>query len=352
MRASQGKFYAQRLVEKFDLDCSGLTILTEAASGAYFYNPLIPIVANADRVITFCRPSRYGSVEDIRASMLEAYGSLGLGQKFEFITELEPSVLGQADLITNSGHLRPFGADFFKSLRETAVLSLMWEPWEMRDGEIDLIAARKKGILIMGTNERDPPCDMRPYGFLTALRLLMDLQVSIAEDNLLIVGDQPTLAFAIGDGLRKQGYAAKNLTMQMAENQTLLEELLEWASVILIAEHADKRLLLGREGIIRIEQVIAGKVASVGLISGLIETDELLAANLAVLPKKPAPQGYMAYSPSELGCFPVMNLFAAGVKVGQTMARARLGGHGLRESAEMALQNSPALDLEGEWSWI
>ena len=165
----------------------------------------------------------------------------------------------------------------------------------------------------------------------SALRLLMDLQVSIAEDNLLIVGDQPTLAFAIGDGLRKQGYAAKNLTMQMAENQTLLEELLEWASVILIAEHADKRLLLGREGIIRIEQVIAGKVASVGLISGLIETDELLAANLAVLPKKPAPQGYMAYSPSELGCFPVMNLFAAGVKVGQTMARAPIGGHGLRK---------------------
>ena len=72
-------------------------------------------MANADRVITFCRPSRYGSVEDIRASMLEAYGSLGLGQKFEFITELEPSVLGQADLITsNSGHLRPFGADFFQ----------------------------------------------------------------------------------------------------------------------------------------------------------------------------------------------------------------------------------------------
>ena len=74
---------------------------------------------------------------------------------------------------------------------------------------------------------------------------------------------------------------------------------------------------------------------------------------LRVLPKKPALQGYMAYSPSELGCFPVMNLFAAsGVKVGQTMARARLGGNGLRESAEMALQNSLTLDLEGEWSWI
>lgn len=352
MIASQAKYYAQRLVEKYHIDCSGLTILTEAASGAYIYNPLIPILANANKVITFCRPSRYGSVEDIRTSMFEAYGSLGLGKKFEFITELEASILEQSDLITNSGHLRPIGANFIKSLRDTAVISLMWEPWEMRKGEIDLVAARKKGILIMGTNEHDPPCDMRPYSFLTALRLLMDLQVSIANDNLLIMGDQPTLALAIADGLRKQGYASKSMTLEMAENQTLLEELLDWASVILIAEHADKRLLLGKEGIIRSEQVIAGKVASVGLISGLIETEDLLKANLAVLPKKAVPQGYMAYSPSELGCFPVMNLFSAGIKVGQAMVRARLGGHGLKESAEIALESSPALDLEGEWSWI
>ena len=352
MKPSQAKYYAQRLVEKYDVDCSGLTILTEAASGAYFYNPLIPIIANANKVITFCRPSHYGSVEDIRTKMFEAYGSLGLGEKFEFITKLEASVLEQVDLITNSGHLRPFGANFIKSLRDTAVISLMWEPWEMREGEIDLVAARKKGILIMGTNEHDPPCDMRPYSFLAALRLLMDLKVSIAEDNLLIMGDQRTLALAIADGFRKQGYATKSMTLEMAENQNLLEESLDWASVILIAEHADKRLLLGREGIIRSEQVIAGKVASVGLISGLIETDDLLEANIAVLPKKAVPQGYMAYSPSELGCFPVMNLFSAGVKVGQAMVRARLGGHGLKKSAEIALESSPALDLEGEWSWI
>ena len=47
-----------------------------------------------------------------------------------------------------------------------------------------------------------------------------------------------------------------------------------------------------------------------------------------------------------------MNLFSAGVKVGQAMVRARLGGHGLKKSAEIALESSPALDLEGEWSWI
>ena len=51
-------------------------------------------------------------------------------------------------------------------------------------------------------------------------------------------------------------------------------------------------------------------------------------------PPKAGPARTHGHSPSELGCFPVMNLFAAGVKVGQTMARARLGGHGLRESVK------------------
>ncbi len=60
----------------------------------------------------------------------------------------------------------------------------------------------------------------------------------------------------------------------------------------------------------------------------------------------------MSYQPSELGPYPVMDLFAAGLKVGQISANARKEGLSLSEAAKVTLRNAPALDLEGDDAWI
>jgi len=211
MSPNRALFYAKQLVEKYQIDCTGLTILTEAASGSYFFNPLIPIVANANSVMTFCKSSSYGNVEQIEEQMSVVYSELGYRDNYYFLKVLNEECLGQADIVTNSGHLRPLDEEFFRSLKDTAVIPLMWEPWEIREGEIDLLKAKERNILIMGTNEHSVPCDMRPYGLLTALHLMMEHKASIVDDRILIIGSQPTLALPIEKGLKALDLACKRI---------------------------------------------------------------------------------------------------------------------------------------------
>ena len=172
------------------MDLSGLNVLTEAASGAYLFNPMIAILAGAKTVVTFCKDSQYGRVSEISDAVISEYEKIGISEKFIFTNELKPEFLRTADLITNSGHLRPFNAELINELKQTAVIPLMWETWEMRDGEIDLKVAKDKGILVLGTNEHEKPSDMRPYSFLTALHLMMSHEVGLLEEQVLIIGDQ------------------------------------------------------------------------------------------------------------------------------------------------------------------
>jgi 5,10-methylene-tetrahydrofolate dehydrogenase/methenyl tetrahydrofolate cyclohydrolase len=342
--------FARKLVSKYELDLHGLTVLTEAASGAYLWNPLIAVMANADRVVTFCKSTRYGTAEEIEAAMHASYASLGASGAYEFVTELKPSVLACADVVTNSGHLRPFTRERIAAMKPTAVLALMWEPWEIRPGEIDLDAAREHGVLVMGTNEHAPPCDMRPYSALTALHLMMAHKAMIADDRVVVIGEQPTLAAPIVEGLRSLGVACRSVdTSAPADEQ---RRAIAWATYILVAEHAFQGEIIGWNAPISPSDVAAADVTSVGVIAGTVDRVALEENGVSVYPSVLAGPGYMSYLPWELGPYPVMDLFAAGIKVGQQMARARLGGMTVREAALHAMATSPALDLEGKWSWI
>lgn len=342
--------YINQLVSKYKLNLSGLTVLTEAASGSYLYNPLIAAEAGAKAVYTFCRDTQYGKTKDIGKKMLSLSETQGRSNSIKFITRKDAGIIIKADIVTNSGHLRPFTKEFMSKMKPTAVIPLMWEPWELRDTEIDIIAAKERGILIMGTNEHEPPCDMRPYSPMTALKLMMDHQTSIIDDNILIVGNQETLAIAIEDKFVSMGLKCKRIETTVNIDQ--ITDAIEWASYILIAEHSDNKLLIGEDALMSISDLIETGIEAVGVISGQVDLEGLVSAGVSVFPKQLAPVGYMSFQPSELGPYPVMDLFTAGLKVGEAMARARMMGLSQHDAALEAIQKSPAMDLEGEMAWL
>ncbi|MGL4597077.1 MAG: hypothetical protein ACRCYO_06100, partial [Bacteroidia bacterium] len=53
----------QTLIQRLNLDLSGLTVLTECASGAYTYTAVMAAMAGAD-VIAVGRDSYYGKFDD------------------------------------------------------------------------------------------------------------------------------------------------------------------------------------------------------------------------------------------------------------------------------------------------
>jgi hypothetical protein len=66
-----------------------------------------------------------------------------------------------------------------------------------------------------------------------------------------------------------------------------------------------------------------------------------------VVPEAIAPPGTMSYSPAVLGPRPVLELTAAGLKVGEVAARARLAGLDVAEATRVALRDSPAMAFPG-----
>ena len=98
--------------------------------------------------------------------------------------------------------------------------------------------------------------------------------------------------------------------------------------------------------------IVRNNITGVGVISGSVDAKSLLNSKISVFPEKIAQHGFMSYSPYEIGPYGVMDLFAAGIKVGQTMANCRLRGMDVENTARYTLKKAPALDLTGEWAWI
>ena len=342
--------FVNKLISKYNLDLSDLTIFTEAASGPYLYNPLIAVISGAKQVFTYCKNSKFGEVRDIKVQIQDSYKKLGYSNSINFINEKKTEIIGKADIITNSGHVRPIDKNFICQMKSTAVIPLMWEPWEFRGTELDINTAKDCGILVMGTNEHEPPCDMRAYSSLTALKLLFDHGSSIVDENILIIGNQNTLAVPIQKTLTAMGLQCKRIETNIDISD--INTGIKWATYIIVAEHLDNQLLIGTNALVSISKIVEARVHSIGVISGQVDKKGLEIAGVSVFPENLSPKGYMSYQPFELGPYPVMDLFAAGLKVGESMARARLKGLSTCDAAIEAMRNSPALDMEGDSAWI
>jgi hypothetical protein len=122
----------RRAIAATGLDLSGMTVLTEAASGAYGVTAVIAAMAGARQVHAFTRPSRYGSVSEVSDWTSQLANAAGVAECIDIIEEISSDILGNVDIVTNSGHLRPLTAALIDYLPGSAVIALMFEAWEFR----------------------------------------------------------------------------------------------------------------------------------------------------------------------------------------------------------------------------
>src|SRR5690606_4176947 len=116
---------------------------------------------------------------------------------------------------------------------------------------------------------------------------------------------------------------------------------------ILVAEHANPDLLLTEDGLLPPERIAEINPAiHVGVIGGSVDADRCRKAGLFLYPEVIKPFGYMSYQSYHVGPRPVLELYAAGLKVGELMARARLSNLSCKEAAISVLMNSLAQDFQ------
>jgi hypothetical protein len=308
---------AREAVDRCRLDLRGAVVLTEGATGAYVVTPVLAALAGADRVIARTRETRYGTVAHVAEATMELAHASGCAERIEVIEEITPREIAAADIVTNSGHVRPIDARFVKSMKPSAVIPLMYEAWEFRDGDLDLQACHERGIKVAGTNERHPAVDVFSYLGVMAVKLLLDAGISVYGCRVLVLCDNPFAPF-IERGLRGAGATV----VISPELNTASDQ--EDVDAVLVALHPRKEPVIGKAQAALIARRWPGAVLA--QYWGDVDREALVTAGVPVVPEREPGRGHMGILPSGVGPESIVRLQSGGLKVGEVLSRFARSG--------------------------
>ena len=303
-------------IAKLQLDLSDQVVLTELGSNNYLLLPLIALLAKAKEVIVWTRDCDYFKA----AEVIDDFNHLLRQTQYKGeitirVNERPIDDIGRADIITNSGMLRPLNADFLQHLKTDAVIPLMFEAWELRAQDIDIHYCKDNGIKVAGTWENHPDLGIfHAVGHL-AVKLALEAGYEVYQNAIYVwsddpFGDETTNAF--------KAFGAKNVVLGNDVEQ--LMALAPNLDFVYICDYDEKRSYFGCKGLFDLENLVKLN-PSIGFVHMFGDVDPHYAKSLGIetYPFKPGKAEIMSETLAYLGSDLVVNLQTAGLKVAQCM---------------------------------
>jgi hypothetical protein len=297
-------------IDRCGLELTGYTVLTEAANGAYVVTPALAAMAGAD-VYALGAATAYGSAEEIQDVTIELAKLAGVADRIQVIRDKDPAYVGAADIVTNSGQVRPIDAKMVALMKPSAVVPLMYEDWEHRPSDVDLEACRARGIAVAGTNEQHPYVDIFSFLGPMAIKQLYDAGIAVRGNRIVLLCDNSFGPF-IKQGLEDGG-------AEVAEAGRLTADVLApGCDALLLAMQEEEHALTAADATLLRDQAPGAVVVQ---YLGGADRAALTAAGVSFWPEKAPRPGHMGILPSALGPEPIIALQAGGLKVGQLLAQ-------------------------------
>ena len=330
-------------VLKLDLDLDDLTVFTEAASGNYLYTPVMAAQAGA-RVYAYAKDSKYGSAQAVGLRLKDECREMGIDDKVSVVYSRLKSAIQECDIITNAGLVRPIDVETIQAMNPKAVVSLMYDPAEFRPEDVDLAECRNRGILVLGTNEESPVLDIMRYGGFLATKLLFGEGLEVHLDNILVIGEG-RLASNINHFFQATNVSSQLVKPSLSAFRTLR---IQQFDAIVVADMSRGSQIIGPMGVLKpIEISQTNPAIQIAYICGEIDVADLEKHGIAVHPREVAKPGSMAVTLDCLGPKATMRLNAAGLKVGEIMARNRRVCPTLRDAYQASLAHPLVMDMQG-----
>lgn len=197
-------------------------------------------------------------------------------------------------------------------MKPNAVIGLMYEAWEFRPEDLDLITCRLKGIQVVGVNERHPAVDVFSFLGIMAVKQLLDAGISVYTSNILLLCDNPFQRF-IERGLVQAGATVDTVdslaTASINKNY----------DAILVALQPRLEPILGAKDAAAIAKYWTGTL--VAQYWGDIERSAFAAQNIPVSPEIEPKPGHMGILPSAVGPEPIVRLQTGGLKAAEVIWR-------------------------------
>ena len=290
-------------IERLALDLKGLTVFTEAASGYYKFTPIIAALAGAE-TIALAKDSEYGKAKDVSQDLRQCAARFNVDKMIRIVSQKKEGDIRQANILTNSGHIRPIDRDFVGMMKPGAIVSLMFESWELREDDIDIEACKENGIRVVGVNEDHPLVDVFAYVGVLGIKMLLEAGIGVYKSQIGILSSDK-----FGVTLKRYLDNCGARAVLSTDYQSLLEDSL--LDAIIYADY---------DSVIRIEKDairLQENDAVVIQFLGGLNYNDLISSGLSVYPDRPMPPKRMAQTFSELGPRPVIELQGAGLKAGE-----------------------------------
>lgn len=350
-------YLTKKLIKTFNLDLSGLTVITECASKSYLFTPLAVCLAGG-KAICIGKDSKYGSFDENKNLLIDLMDQnevSSLNYKI-FKDNIPIKYFSEADIICNSGFVRKIKKEAIEEFKFNAVISLMWETWEYRNEDIDFKACQRNKTPVIGTNESFHRINMYDYNFYIALKLMFELGIEVNNSKIILLGGHKT-----GESIAKR-FSDLDISFEWfkedcSSDSTLksfsydeLGRILDFedVDVILCCEHYFRNQLIGRKGYLDFNQIYKKHPNVVfGHVCGNIDIDELKLSKIPYFPNNLKPFGYMSYQAFDLGPRPVIELNIAGLKVGEIATKSILKGLSSEEAIEETVKYGIGQDFKG-----
>lgn len=176
-----------RTIRELNVSLINKVIMTEAGSGLYLYMPVIAALTGAKEVIVCVKDTRYGKADSIIKNCKRIIKAMSIDTTFTFRkNQVEIQDLKRADVITNSGMLRPLDRAKMKYMKSSAIIPLMYEKWELRNSDIDIVAAKEFGILVAGTSETTKQCKVFQYIGPLVMKLCLEAGFEVLDNKIIV----------------------------------------------------------------------------------------------------------------------------------------------------------------------
>lgn len=304
----------RRAIDATELDLSGMGVLTEAATGAYGVTPVIAAMAGARRVHALTRASRYGSVAEAKAWTLELAEAASVANQIAVVEELNPTILKEVDVVTNSGHLRPLNSALIERLPTSAVVALMFEAWEFREDDIDLDACARRGVPVVGVNERHNAIDVLSFLGPLCAKALHDCGLAVYRNAIALVSDndfaEPIMRGLSGLGARVEVFHDVGAVHAAS-----------WDAVVVALTPASRPRVGPAEAALL--SAVLPPESVILHVWGDMDREFLIRRGLTIWPPQPPAPGHMAILLSEIGPEAIVRLQTGGLRAAEWVRRGR-----------------------------
>lgn len=322
-------------INRFELDLSGKTVLTEAATDIYAVTAVLAASAGA-QVVAMAQNSNYGSASLAIEQVEKLAHLVGVSSNINFTTSRNSEAVFATDIITNLGAVRPLDAALLSKLNSKAVISLFCEPWEVRAQDVDKAFCVKQGIPTLGTNEDASELNVFKNVGLLILKLLFEAGFEIYKNRFLLIGKDK---FAhIAEQTLLQNGAQVWLSSAQKIDKTLSE--IPPIDAIIVADYTTEEKIIGSLGNITAETLKEKAPHSAVIhLAGQICFGSLNKNGINCYPAYNGHARRMSKTFSWLGPQPVIELHAAGLKVGEVLHKAHLESTNLKDTLAKAIKH-------------